>query len=146
MHLVSTLVAPLHTKLTFCGHVGAIVGALVGLFFGLAQAEQDGSDLSFGQLLAIGGITGGISWAIILLVVGIWLRYGARAIALPSLVTSLVTSFLTVLFNDLVDEPSVASLIGLAVGVVVGALLCFICRPLTDYWDCLKRTTDRGHG
>jgi hypothetical protein len=143
MNVLFGLLAPLHRRMTFCGQVGAIAGALVGMFFGLAQAEHGDDTVSFGRLVASAAIAAGIGWAAVLLVVGVWLRYGARTIALPSLVTVAVTSFLTVLFNDLADEPILASLIGIATGLLVGAVLCLLCLPLNDLWGCLRRV--RGH-
>lgn len=140
-------------RFSFCAKSGAIVGVIAGFLFGLLQLALEEEALSSGnpvhaltgqELVLIGLALGLLGWIALLMMVGVWLRYGAAAIAWPAFVNSLITALLTVLVNDRLNLPSVAGLIGLAVGLIVGTLLCLLCDRWRRSTDKIVRTTIHG--
>jgi hypothetical protein len=127
MKALGLVLRPIMRRLTLCPVIGGIAGAFVGMVFGLVQLGHSSEDLSAIGLLAVAMIAGGSAWGIILVVVGLWLHYGARAIAFPALVTVLITAVLTVYANHALQLPAVAGLVGVAIALVVGFLLCLLC-------------------
>jgi uncharacterized membrane protein len=116
-------------RLGVCPVVGGAAGAIAGGLTGLVQVEHAG-DFSTRDILVLGLLAGAFVWLLALLVIGLWHRYGVRAIFLPALVTSLLSALLAVWVNDLVDRPGFAGLIGLVLGLLVGLLLCWLCGAL----------------
>lgn len=120
-------------KLSLCALAGALVGAGAGGVLGLYLVGVPSPALSAGQILQLGALLGLLGWLVVLLIIGLWLRYGARRIALPSFVTAMFTAVLTVYFNLLVGQPVLATLVGLVVGILVGTVLCWLwCRFSDD--------------
>ena len=114
-------------KLSLCALVGGLVGAITGFFFSLFQLQNPGLVLTVLQVLAMGIELGLLGWLFVLLVVGVWLHYGAGSIAFQALVNALLTSILVVFFNNLLQLPAVAVPIGMLIGILVGYLLCILC-------------------
>ena len=112
---------------SLCAVTGAIAGGLVGLIVGLFQSTMP-AVLTMPEILRVTLILGLFAWLAILLIVGVWVRYGAIAIALPSLITTFITAFLTVYLANKLQVPVLAVWLGLIVGTLVGLLLCRLCR------------------
>jgi hypothetical protein len=115
---------------SLCAVTGAIAGGIVGMIVGLFQAAMP-VVLAMPEILRLTLILGGFAWLVILLIVGVWLHYGAVAIALPSLITTLITAFLTVYLANKLQVALLAVWLGLVVGTLVGLLLCRLCRMPT---------------
>ena len=114
-------------RLPFCSLVGALVGVVAGGFLGLTLPAIAPAMLpplmvlEAGLVLAVGG------WIAVIVVFGVWLRYGVAQIWAPAAVNAVLTAVLTVEVNNIVRLPVLAALIGLLVGVLVGLILCRFC-------------------
>jgi|SRR5215831_15014230 len=115
-------------KLPICSLVGAIIGSIAGFLFGMLQSQAGLPIFPMIDVLRIGLLLAILGWLIVLVVVGIWLRYGAPAIALQALVNGILTAVLTVYANNLIRQPVWATIIGLVIGILVGLILCWYCR------------------
>jgi hypothetical protein len=109
---------------------------LAGLLFGLLQSEPTAPSIKSGDLPWIALILAGLGLVAVLMILGVWLRYDIASMFWPAVVNALLTSFLTVYTNAAVDVPEIAAPIGLAVGIVVGTILCCLCR-WTRLSDCI---------
>jgi hypothetical protein len=125
---------------SLCAASGAIAGGTAGLLFGLAYRLST-VPISTADGVQAGVVLGLFGWVVLLLLIGVWLHYGVRAIALPALVTSLLSAVLTVLISMRYPPSPLADLwIGLLVGTLVGAALCALCGMS----QTPKRGDDRG--
>lgn len=128
MPALFALARALFGKLSLCALAGGIVGAVAGFLFGLVLPLYPPSTLTLPDVLKAGVVLGLAGWLLVLMVIGVWLRYGMAAIAAPALVNALLTGVLTVAFNDLAQLPAAATLIGIVIGIFVGTVLCrFFC-------------------
>ena len=130
----SMLVAPALRK-GCCGRakVGVLVGAVIGLLTHPLIAEAPISPPYLALTLAI--LAGLVAWMIVLILVGVLLRFGALRIALPALVNCLITSVaVVVVFSSMKFHlpPIIAAILGMIlgqlIGVLVGLVLCWICK------------------
>jgi len=117
----------LFRTLSFCAQAGATIGSMVGFFFGALQTEHPTAVFTAFQLLLFSLILALVAFIVVLVVFGIWQRYGVGAIFLPALINALATAFLTVFVNDMLKQPFFAAVVGIAVGIVVGSVLCALC-------------------
>ena len=115
-------------RLSFCAANGALVGALAGFLFGAHLLEHANHTLTPAEIVQVAALLAPVCWLVVLVVVGWWLHYGARAIAWPLLLNALLTVLLTVWLNNLIRIPEIATLIGLLIGALVGTVLCRFCR------------------
>lgn len=115
-------------RFSFCAKIGAIVGIIAGSLFALLQGLTPGVSYTPVELLLIGVALALSGWLFVLLAVGVWLRYGAAAIAAPALLNALITAILTVFVSELVQQPALNWLIGLVIGLLIGALFCRLCE------------------
>lgn len=115
-------------RFSFCAKIGAIFGIIAGSFFALLQGLTPGVSYAPVELLLIGVALALLGWLFVLLAVGVWLRYGAGAIAAPALLNALITAILTVFVSELVQQPALNWLIGLVIGLLIGALFCRLCE------------------
>lgn len=128
MKLILRLTRTLFGNLSICALTGGIVGTLTGFFFGLLQDEQSGTLIMIRELLGVGLILAAAAWLFVVMLFGVWLRYGVTNIALPAFVNSVFTSTITVLLCNWVGISALAAPIGLFTGLAVGYLLCWWCR------------------
>jgi hypothetical protein len=128
---MNTLVARLFATLTVCMAAGGIVGTIAGVVYGLVR--DDFTSRPAGKLLLGALILAGVGWAVVLFVIGVLFRYGVLSIALPSLVTALLTAIATVFLVDLDGLWTVGALLGLVVGLLIGAILCELCEWLSRW-------------
>ena len=117
-------------KLGVCALNGALVGALAGFLYGAVLEEHATHIPTTAELLQMVALLTITCWLVVLLIVGLWLHYGASAIALPLLLNAFVTVLLTVWINNQILIPEIAGLIGLLVGILVGFVLCRFCGRL----------------
>lgn len=111
---------------SLCAASGALVGGMSGLLFGLAQLRST-APISIPDAIQVGILLGLVGWVGLLLLLGIWLHYSVRAIALPALVTSLLSAVLTVVISIRFPNVLADLWIGLLIGTLVGAALCALC-------------------
>lgn len=127
MNLLTATSRKLFGRIPFCGLNGGIMGIIVGFLFGLLRFEHPDANFSVSEIIVVILTLILVSWAFTLLVVGVWLRYGAGKIALPALVNAAITGTLTVLGNMLLKSTVLAVPLGWLIGIVVGAVLCWLC-------------------
>lgn len=131
MNLIAALRAIgllLFGRLSFCALVGGMIGAICGFLFTVIQTGHAPGAFPNQLLFNIGLVLGAAAFLLVLLIVGGLCRYGVRAIFFGALVNSLLTSVLTVFVADRVGRPPVTALLGLITGIVVGSILCQLCR------------------
>src|SRR5688572_29420987 len=128
MNMLKAISLKLFGKVPFCGLNGGILGIIVGFLFGLLQFAHPTADHAVSEIIIIILTMILVSWAYVLLVVGVWLRYGAKQIALPLLLSAAITGTLTVLANLLLNQIALAVPVGWLIGIVVGTLLCWLCN------------------
>ena len=119
-------------KLPFCAGPGAVVGALAGFVSALALLGQM-LPTTPQNVVVMGLLCGLLGFVFILVVYGIWLRYGVGVIFWPALLNALTTSILTVGSNNLLKLPAIAGWLGLLIGILVGSILCRWCRNSDPY-------------
>jgi len=127
MNTNATLNNQLTWQFPFCSRVGGIAGAIVGLFFGLVQLHLDPAIVfTVGELIGIGVLLGLVGWICVLVIVGIWLHYSVRAVALLGLIISLVSGIVIVVTLNMIGFAPLGMLFGLFIGMLLGALICWI--------------------
>ncbi|TMI99383.1 MAG: hypothetical protein E6G97_22585 [Alphaproteobacteria bacterium] len=116
-------------KLPFCSLIGGTVGVIAGSFLGLTMDAIMAGPLSWVQIVEIGLILALVGWITVLIVFGLWLRYGLAQLWLPAAINALLTAILTVWVNELVHITVLAPIIGLVIGLLIGIILCWFCPP-----------------
>jgi hypothetical protein len=106
------------------------------MIIGLMILELSQPTLSGVEALRIGLLLGFVGWAIVLLVIGLWLHYGVRDIALFALGSSVLAAVLSTYACLALDTPVLFPVVGLIIGLLIGSLLC---------WFCSRRFTELGH-
>jgi acid phosphatase family membrane protein YuiD len=115
-------------KLPWCSLAGGIAGIITGFIFSLFQVQNPTLVLTLQELLLIAVVLGLVAWLFLLLVIGVWLKYGVGAIALQTFVTALLAAIATVYLNNIIKLPYLAVILGWLVGILIGYLLCLFCR------------------
>jgi hypothetical protein len=134
MKALHALTKTLFGNLSFCAHIGAIIGAIAGFFFGMLQLLHPGLTLTWSDTFKIGLLLAVVGWLVVLIIVGIWLHYGVRSIAIQALINAIITSVLTVYVNNVIQLPLLSVLIGLMVGILVGSVFCRLCEYYERYY------------
>ncbi len=111
-----------------CSSSGQIEGAIAGLIFGLLQVQHPGTVLELLDVIKVGLLLALLGWAAVLLIIGVWLRFSVPAIAVPALIAATLIAPLVVYVNNILQLPILATLVGLLIGGVLGAILCWLCR------------------
>jgi hypothetical protein len=130
MGAIFRFIGAVFSRLSICSLVGVIAGSFAGFAFAIFEKDHPGLSLSTQQLFAIGLLLGVTGFLLVLYFVGLLLRYGIGPIFWPALVNSLLTALLTVFFAYWLKMPALYAVAGLLIGVVVGALLCRLCRSI----------------
>lgn len=115
-------------RLTFCAKIDLVIGFITGYFFGIIVLS--GQFLDWLLVLEMGLILAIVCWVVILLVVGRWLRYGIRQIALLTFINSIITSIITVVVIFFLKPPYYFAWIGAIMGILVGTVFCKVCNFL----------------
>ncbi|HKB01527.1 MAG TPA: hypothetical protein VKD90_04865 [Gemmataceae bacterium] len=119
-------------RLGICALVGGLVGAIVGFLFSAVQSHFGNAPVSAAECLQLAGLFGLFAWLFVLVLVGSWLGYGFRAVAVPTLVTAAATTLAVVFALNRLRVPDWGALLGLVIGLLVGWLLCRLCQSWTD--------------
>lgn len=127
-------------RFSFCAKLGAMFGIIAGSLFAFLQGLTPGVSYPPAELLLIGVVLALLGWLFVLLAVGVWLRYGAAAIAAPALLNALITAILTVFVSNAVQQPALNWIIGLLIGLLIGALFCRFC----ERWPGFLKATHNG--
>lgn len=114
----------LYSRLGFCSEIGAFVGVLAGLMFGLVQTQVSGS-FSVEDALRVAVLLSLVTILFGLLLFGVWERYGVGAVLIPVVLIGLLTTVLTVLLLNAAGLTPVPELVGVVVGIVVGRVVCY---------------------
>jgi len=117
---------------------GALVGSFAGFIMTLFQLENPTMVLSASQLLIIALLIAGTGLLLVLLLYGGLLKYGVAAIFPAAAANAIITSILVVFITWWMQSPTSASVIGLLIGVFVGAILCWLCR--FEAWRSYAKT------
>lgn len=116
-------------RLPFCSLVGAFVGVTAGSILGLTLDAVPSQGLPPSAPVALGLLLGGFGWIVVLVFMGLWMRYGIAQIWAPAAINAALTGIVTVLVNLLVRQMVLAPAIGILSGILVGAILCRFCPP-----------------
>lgn len=135
MQLFILLGQALFGKLPFCALVGGVLGVVAGSFFGLVVAAVAPGGLTATQIVQAGLMLAVAGWITVLVMFGLWLRYGLAQLWVATAVNALLTSILTVWVGDLVHVAWLCPLIGLLIGVLVGLILCWLCPQFARGWS-----------
>lgn len=119
----------LFARLPFCSLVGALVGVTAGSFLGLTLDAIHPPGLTPTAIILAGLLLAVLGWIVVVVLLGIWMRYGAAQIAAAAAVNALITAILTVLINNIVRQAVLAPALGILTGILVGAILCRFCMP-----------------
>jgi hypothetical protein len=140
MQLFILLGQALFGQLPFCSLVGGTVGVIAGSFLGLTMDAIMAGPLSWVQIVEVGLILALVGWVTVLIVFGLWLRYGLAPLWLPAAINAVLTGILTVWVNSIVHVTIFAPLLGLAIGLMVGLILCRFCPPFVQTgWGRIAR-------
>jgi hypothetical protein len=134
MKALVTLSRVVFGRFSLCALSAAVVGAFSGMVIGLAVLERPESTLGGVEALRVGLLLGAVGWVIILLVVGLWLHYGVRDIALYALGSSLLTAVISTYACLVIATAELFPIVGLVIGLLIGALLCWICPTRFTEW------------
>ncbi|PYS99107.1 MAG: hypothetical protein DMF63_13640 [Acidobacteria bacterium] len=115
-------------KLPWCSLAGGLAGVVTGFVFSLFQIQNPTIILTMPQIVQIAAVLGLVSWLFLLLVIGVWLKYGIKSIALQTFVTAFLTAFFTVYLSNLLNLPYLTVILGLLAGILIGYILCLFCR------------------
>ncbi len=119
----------LFARLPFCSLVGALVGVTAGAFLGLTLDVIPPPGLSSTAIILTGLLLAVLGWIVVVVLLGVWMRYGVAQIAAAAAINALLTAILTVWINNLVRQAVLAPALGILVGILVGAILCRLCSP-----------------
>ena len=122
-------------RLSFCALVGSFVGVIVGSLYVELLAEPSVLAMSAGSVLVTGAVLGVVVWLVLLFILGGFLRYRVGPLAAPALLNAVITGALTARFVHLAAQPLFATVIGFITGLIVGGILCLLCRR----WEWLTR-------
>lgn len=130
----------LFRSLSFCALAGAMIGVIVGFLFGLVQTAHPAAIFTPFDLTISSLLLALVGFIVVLVIFGVWQRYGVRAIFLPALINALATAFLTVYVNDALRQSLFAAPVGLLIGILVGSVLCALCAYFPPRPDLAERS------
>lgn len=112
-------------RLGVCGNAGVIVGTLAGLLlFALDFIHGGGLALSVSEAVRIALLLAAAGWLVLLFVFTAFGRASLASVAVPAAVNSLLVCTLTVLLTRALGLYPVAVLVGIVIGMAIGAALC----------------------
>lgn len=118
-------------KLPFCSLVGALIGIVAGTLLGISQPALGAVMPPLNEVFTNSLLLALIGWITVVIVFGVWLRYGVATIAPPAAVNAIITAFLTTWLDLKIHQPAISPLLGMLVGILVGLILCLFCRPVS---------------
>src|SRR5947208_11702479 len=105
-------------RLPWCSLAGGLAGVITGFIFSLFQVQNPTIVLTVQEVLLVAVVLGLVAWLFVLLVIGVWLKYGAGTIALQTFVTALLTALATVYLNNIIKLPYLAVILGWLAGIL----------------------------
>jgi hypothetical protein len=127
MRLLARIVGAPFRYLRFCSLPGAVAGSLAGLLMAAFELSRPAGALSPQQLVIIALLITIPALLLVLFLFGL-LHYGVGQILPAATLNALITTLLVVFLVHWLNMPAAAGILGLLVGVIVGALLCLFCR------------------
>jgi lipid-A-disaccharide synthase-like uncharacterized protein len=136
MTLIRGLIAisrPFSMRLTPCELNGSLIGAIAGLLFCVVwlageQANASFVPVAFPLWVQMALLIAAFCWiALVVLLCGP-MRHAPSSVVAPLLANAVLTSLLTVYLSNLLGKPLLFVLLGIAVGLPVGRVLCRFCR------------------
>jgi hypothetical protein len=125
--MITRLIA-LMSRLGLCAACGCIAGGITGMLMGPYLFSLVGHHMSPHDATLLGAGLGLIDWlAVLFLLVAVG-RYILGNVLISSLFTSVVASIFAALVINATRAPLVSMLTGWVVGLIVGAILCRLCR------------------
>ena len=118
--------------MSLCAASGALIGSTAGLILAGLISEFPDIAMTARTVAVAWALLALVGWLVVLLVVGGWLRYGARRVALAALVNALLTTLLVTLANLAIRQVVLAVPGGFVIGAIVGTLLCLVCGSPTN--------------
>jgi hypothetical protein len=115
------------TSIPVCAWAGAIAGVIAGSQFALVEFAIPHVRFSASDLFRLAVLFGLAAWVVLLVITGLWLRYGVRAVVLQSLVNAILTSIIVVFIDNAVNIPALSGILGFFIGMALGAFLCRYC-------------------
>ena len=114
-------------KFSVCTNVGFMAGALCGFMLVLEHNVDRAYHLaSLHDVLIVALLLALTAWLFILLVLCVIARFAFASIALPSLISCFLTAFMTTYLCNRYSIFAWGLLVGMLVGIVIGAALCVI--------------------
>jgi hypothetical protein len=118
-------------RLGVCGRAGGIVGAVIGLVLTVLGAVHDSLSLDGSQALWIWLVLTLLGWLVLLFIFTLFVRWTVKSVVLPTLINSMLVAAFTVAITVLTELYSLAWLVGIIVGTVMGMILCWLHRLAT---------------
>jgi hypothetical protein len=119
-------------RLGTCGNAGVIVGAVVGGLLTLLDFLDGPLSPTAAELLRLWLLLSIFGWLVLLFVLAGLVRLALGGVALPALINALLVTGLTIWICRILGAWGWAFLIGIAVGILVGALLCGLYRTMLE--------------
>ncbi|MCX5238882.1 hypothetical protein OG824_27135 [Streptomyces prunicolor] len=118
----------LFDRLGVCGNAGVAVGVITGFILSVLDLTEDSLAPSLTEAIEIWLILAAFGWFVLLILFTVFARWNAKSVATPALVNSVLVTALTVLVTWLTGLFSLAWLIGILAGMLIGFLLCTLYR------------------
>ncbi len=123
-----TGLSALLARLGVCGNAGVIVGIVSGFIITILDVTSESLVFSKIEAVQLWLMLTVFGWGALLLIFKLVLRWPVRRVAMPALVNSLLVTGLVVLIVWQFELYSLAILIGLLAGAIIGLLLCLFHR------------------
>lgn len=118
-------------KLGICATVGFIAGIITGMAL-LLDYSVTGAviTLTYNETWQVALLLAAFCFLVLLFVLFVLCRYTVSSVFLPTLINCLLTCFFTVYLVNKFAAWEWAVFIGMVVGLIIGYLLCILCRYL----------------
>lgn len=133
MNLLANLInrlAALFKRLGVCATVGFIAGILTGFALVFYNLNGGSTVLTAAEVWKVTLLLWAAISVFLLLYLYILCRYTLASIFFPTLFNSLITCFLTIWFTNQYGLWTTAIFIGIVIGLLIGKLLCILCKLL----------------
>jgi hypothetical protein len=114
--------------MSLCAASGAIIGSTAGVVLAGVISEFPHVPMTARTVAVAWALLTLLGWVVALVIVGGWLRYGARRVALAALLNAAITTLLVTFANLAIRRSELAVPIGFVIGAIVGTVLCFLCN------------------
>jgi hypothetical protein len=125
--LLARIVGAPFRYLPFCSLPGSVAGSLAGLLMSTFELARPSGPLSAQQLVIVALLITIPALLLVLFLFGL-LHYRVGQILPAATLNALITTMLVVFLVHWLNMPAVGGILGLVIGVLVGALLCLFCK------------------